>query len=478
MLLDVQGLAKKYGQRQVVNDVSFHVNPGEVVGLLGPNGAGKTTSFRMTCGMVRPDRGAVLLDGRDVTHWPMHRRAREGGLGYLPQQSSVFGKLTVVQNLTATMQLIGMNAKQRREETERLLEEFELTKVRDTASRLVSGGERRKVEIARCLIARPKVVMFDEPFAGVDPVKVQGLQAIIKRLAERGLGVLITDHAALAILQISERVYVIDDGNVLCCGSPAEVAQHAEVRKKYLGDNTRFEPAVAGDSRPPSQASSQASSWGREQPASSSVPSRTPRSHAQWPGHPSDLGSFAAEDHDLVAVKSKANDVADAPVSSQENEGSRHIFTFQPHAEEPTAKVTAFSFDPPSRDGHGTQSSGGRDGDVVFTRSQSPLAPERSFPSASVLDDETPVAPSGVPGEVTTWTFQPWSLPSLGAEPSGANQQPRSDGASLEFPARKQSRSAESRGQHHGGFTGPVDSSIAGLDDDLTFPQPRTVRQE
>lgn len=244
-LLDVEGLAKKYGSRQVVDGVSFHVDPGQIIGLLGPNGAGKTTSFRMTCGMVTPDRGRVLLDGKDVTTWPMHRRAREGGLGYLPQQSSVFGKLTVEQNLVATMQLLGRSARQRREETEQLLQEFGLVPIRHTLSAQVSGGERRRLEIARCLISRPKMIMLDEPFAGIDPVTVQGIQDIIRQLAARGLGILITDHAAREILQITEHTYVIAEGKVLCSGTPQEVAAHPEVRKKYLGNIESFETSAA-----------------------------------------------------------------------------------------------------------------------------------------------------------------------------------------------------------------------------------------
>lgn len=241
-LLEVTGLAKRYGRRQVVNEVSFDVDAGEIVGLLGPNGAGKTTSFRMTCGMVTPDRGRVVLDGQDVTTWPMHRRAREGGLGYLPQQSSVFGKLTVEQNLVATMQLLGRPRGQRRRETAQLLAEFGLEHIRNTLSAQVSGGERRRLEIARCLVSNPKMIMLDEPFAGIDPVTVQGIQGIIRQLADRGLGILITDHAAREILQITARTYVISEGEVLCSGTSHEVSIHPEVRRKYLGSIDSFEP--------------------------------------------------------------------------------------------------------------------------------------------------------------------------------------------------------------------------------------------
>ncbi len=285
-LLEVTGLAKRYGSRQVVNEVSFDVDAGEIVGLLGPNGAGKTTSFRMTCGMVTPDRGRVVLDGQDVTSWPMHRRAREGGLGYLPQQSSVFGKLTVEQNLVATMQLLGRPSGQRRRETAQLLAEFGLEHIRSTLSAQVSGGERRRLEIARCLVSNPKMIMLDEPFAGIDPVTVQGIQGIIRQLADRGLGILITDHAAREILQITSRTYVISEGEVLCSGTPHEVSIHPEVRKKYLGTIDSFEPttrssqptvsrqAVPPQAVPPQATTGQAAApqfVAREQPGSPST---------------------------------------------------------------------------------------------------------------------------------------------------------------------------------------------------------------
>ena len=274
-ILVTQGLAKKYGRRQVVNDVSFEVDAGEIVGLLGPNGAGKTTSFRMTCGMVTPDRGSVTLANQNVTNWPMHQRAREGGLGYLPQQSSVFGKLTVEQNLTATMQLLGMKQAERKLETERLLEEFQITKIRNTNSARVSGGERRRLEIARCLVSKPKIIMLDEPFAGIDPVTVQGIQQIIKRLAESGIGILITDHAAREILQITGRTYVISEGEVLCSGSAQEVASHPEVREKYLGAIESIVPAGVG-SNPGFTAASAASQSSYAPQLATATTTRTP----------------------------------------------------------------------------------------------------------------------------------------------------------------------------------------------------------
>lgn len=254
-LLETHGLAKTYGKREVVSDVSFSVDQGQIVGLLGPNGAGKSTSFRMTCGFVNPDRGRVLLDGKDVTSWPMQRRAKEGKLGYLPQQTSVFGKLTVKQNLTATMQLLGFSRKKIREESARLLEEFQITKIQNSDPLKISGGERRRLEIARCLISNPKVIMLDEPFAGIDPVTVQSIQKIIRRLADSGIGILITDHAAREILQITSKTYVVSAGKVLCSGSAAEVATHPEVKEKYLGEIETHLPEITAAQRPNSQES-------------------------------------------------------------------------------------------------------------------------------------------------------------------------------------------------------------------------------
>lgn len=235
-ILQAEMLVKTYGSRRVVDGVSIHVGPGEVVGLLGPNGAGKTTSFRMICGLTRPDSGTVLLGGQDVTHWPMHVRAREGGMGYLPQQSSVFAKLSAQDNLTGIMQLLGYGRRQQRERCEELLEQFQITHVRRTAAGRLSGGERRRLEIARCLIPRPRIIMLDEPFAGIDPVTVQSIQQIIRGLAEGGISILITDHAAREILQITDRTCVVSEGRILCSGTAEQIVQHAEVRQKYLGE--------------------------------------------------------------------------------------------------------------------------------------------------------------------------------------------------------------------------------------------------
>ncbi len=235
-ILQVQGLVKSYGRRRVVDGVDFQVDRGEIVGLLGPNGAGKTTCFRMTCGMIEPDKGKVLLGGVDVTEWPMYRRARDGGMGYLAQESSVFRKLSAEQNLLAMMELLGMPSKTRRVRCKQLLEQFKITEVRKTKAARLSGGERRRLEIARCLISDPEIILLDEPFAGIDPVTVQSIQQIIRDLRDRNISILITDHAAREILQVTDRTYVISEGKVLCHGSADEIIRHEEVKRKYLGE--------------------------------------------------------------------------------------------------------------------------------------------------------------------------------------------------------------------------------------------------
>ncbi|MFG0261716.1 MAG: LPS export ABC transporter ATP-binding protein [Novipirellula sp. JB048] len=235
-ILQAIDLQKTYGRRRVVDGVNLHVDEAEIVGLLGPNGAGKSTSFRMICGMVEPDRGAVYLEGRDVTDWPMFRRARDGHMGYLPQEPSVFKKLTVEQNISALLELLGMDRAARKQRTQQLLEEFNITHIRKSRAAGLSGGERRRLEIARCLVSNPKIVMLDEPFAGIDPVTVQSIQGVIKQLRDGGISVLITDHAAREILGTVDRCYVIYQGQVLIDGSPDEVKEHPKVREEYLGD--------------------------------------------------------------------------------------------------------------------------------------------------------------------------------------------------------------------------------------------------
>lgn len=235
-VLEAIDLQKTYGRRRVVDGVNLRVARAEIVGLLGPNGAGKSTSFRMICGMIQPDRGRVYLDGRDVTDWPMFRRARDGHMGYLPQEPSVFKKLTVEQNISALLELLGMDRKQRKERTDELLEEFNITHLRKSRAAGLSGGERRRLEIARCLVSDPKIVMLDEPFAGIDPVTVQSIQGVIRQLRNSGISVLITDHAAREILGTVDRCYVIYQGQVLIDGTPEEVKRHPKVREEYLGD--------------------------------------------------------------------------------------------------------------------------------------------------------------------------------------------------------------------------------------------------
>ena len=256
-LLKVEGLVKIYGRRRVVDGVDFEVGNGEVVGLLGPNGAGKTTSFRMACGMIRPNRGRVLLGGTDVTNWPMYRRARDGGLGYLAQDASVFRKLTVEQNLLAMLEVLGNDAKTCRRRTDELLEQFNISELRKSQAISLSGGERRRLEIARCLVSDPKIILLDEPFAGIDPVTVESIQAMILALRQQGISILITDHFAQATLQITDRTYLVRKGKVLCHGSPEEVRNNAEAKRFYFGhgmDADAEEGAEEGSEQLPGEA--------------------------------------------------------------------------------------------------------------------------------------------------------------------------------------------------------------------------------
>jgi lipopolysaccharide export system ATP-binding protein len=236
-MLEVQGLVKYYGARCVVDGVDFRVDQGEIVGLLGPNGAGKTTSFRMTCGMIEPNQGKVLLNNLDVTRWPMFRRAREGGMGYLAQESSVFRKLTVEKNLLGVMELLGMDRKTRHARCDELLDQFDIKRLRKAVALSLSGGERRRLEIARALVSNPKIILLDEPFTGIDPVTIASIQKIIRGLKQDGIAILITDHQVRETLQITDRSYVIRAGKVLCHGSPHEVLSHPEAREYYFGEN-------------------------------------------------------------------------------------------------------------------------------------------------------------------------------------------------------------------------------------------------
>ncbi|MGI9518270.1 MAG: LPS export ABC transporter ATP-binding protein [Pirellulaceae bacterium] len=235
-ILQAEQLAKTFGRRRVVDGVSLVVQPGEIVGLLGPNGAGKTTTFRMICGLLKPDQGTVMLAGTDVTDWPMYQRARSGGMGYLPQQSSVFTKLTVEQNLLAMMQLLKMDRRTQQKRCDELLNQFQIERLRRSRAGKLSGGERRRLEIARCLVSSPEIIMLDEPFAGIDPVTVQNIQEVIRQLRETGISILITDHAAREILQITDRTYVVSEGRILCSGSAEQIVEHEEVKRKYLGE--------------------------------------------------------------------------------------------------------------------------------------------------------------------------------------------------------------------------------------------------
>ena len=235
-LLKVRSLVKSYGRRRVVDGVDFEVYPGEIVGLLGPNGAGKTTTFRMVCGMIDPDAGRVTLAGQDVTNWPMYRRAKDGGMGYLAQESSVFRKLSVQKNLLGVMELLGMNRKVRSRRAEQLMEQFGIAHLRRSKAMSLSGGERRRLEIARALVSDPQIILLDEPFTGIDPVTIDSIQQIIRDLRDRGISILITDHQVRETLEITDRSYVIRGGQVLCHGRPREVLSHPEARKHYFGE--------------------------------------------------------------------------------------------------------------------------------------------------------------------------------------------------------------------------------------------------
>ena len=234
-ILVAEGLVKTYQRRRVVDGVDLHVEAGEIAGLLGPNGAGKSTCFKMICGLVRPDKGRVFLLNHEVTRLPLFQRSRLG-MGYLPQQSSLFNKLTVQANLLGMMQLLGYGRRERKQRCEYLLEQFNIKHVRKSKAETLSGGERRRLEIARCLVSDPKIIMLDEPFAAIDPVTVQNIQQVIRDLAEQGIAILITDHAAREILQITDRTYVVSDGRILCSGSADEITSHPEVKQKYLGE--------------------------------------------------------------------------------------------------------------------------------------------------------------------------------------------------------------------------------------------------
>lgn len=236
MILRAENLIKKYKQRTVVNDVSFDVSQGEIVGLLGPNGAGKTTSFYMIVGLIKPNEGTIFLDDEDITTDPMYRRAQKG-IGYLAQEASVFRKLSVEDNIMAILEMTKMGKEERHEKLEELINEFSLHKVRKNRGDLLSGGERRRTEIARALAASPNFILLDEPFAGVDPIAVEEIQTIVAKLKQKNIGILITDHNVQETLSITDRAYLLFEGKILESGTPEVLAANEMVRRVYLGSN-------------------------------------------------------------------------------------------------------------------------------------------------------------------------------------------------------------------------------------------------
>lgn len=237
--LAVYNLGKRYGQRTVVQDVSLVVRQGEAVGLLGPNGAGKTTVFYMITGLVKADKGVIALDGKDVTALPMYQRARLG-VGYLPQEASIFRGLNVEDNIRAVLEIVEPNKREREATLERLLEEFDIARLRKAPSIALSGGERRRCEIARALAGKPAFMLLDEPFAGIDPIAVGDIQDLVRHLKQRGIGVLITDHNVRETLGLIDRAYIIHSGRVLTEGTPDEIVDHPEARRLYLGESFRM----------------------------------------------------------------------------------------------------------------------------------------------------------------------------------------------------------------------------------------------
>ncbi|MBN8879614.1 MAG: LPS export ABC transporter ATP-binding protein [Sphingobacteriales bacterium] len=236
MAIYAKNLVKRYGKRTVVNHVSFEVGQGEIVGLLGPNGAGKTTSFYQVVGLVRPDEGQVFLDQDDITSLPMYKRAKMG-IGYLPQEASVFRKLSVEDNISAVLEMTSLSKTEQKDRLESLLDEFRLHHVRKSNGDVLSGGERRRTEIARALAVSPKFILLDEPFAGIDPIAVEDIQAIVARLKYKNIGILITDHNVTETLSICDRAYLLIDGKIFQQGSAEELAADEQVKKLYLGRN-------------------------------------------------------------------------------------------------------------------------------------------------------------------------------------------------------------------------------------------------
>jgi ABC-type (unclassified) transport system, ATPase component len=239
MILKSENLFKKYKYRMVVNGVSIHVKQGEVVGLLGPNGAGKTTTFYMTVGLIKPYDGSVYLDDKEITNWPMYQRSR-AGVGYLSQEPSIFRGMTVENNLMSIAQMLPVSKKEQKDKVNGLLEDFGLTKLRKQLSVTLSGGEKRRLEIARALVSDPKFLLLDEPFVGIDPITVSDIQGIIAKLKNRGLGILITDHNVRETLEIIDRAYIIYEGKILLEGNAKELLESPKAKKVYLGENFKM----------------------------------------------------------------------------------------------------------------------------------------------------------------------------------------------------------------------------------------------
>ena len=239
MFIQTEDLVKAYKERNAVNGVSIRVDQGQIVGLLGPNGAGKTTTFYMIVGIERPTAGKITIDGKDITRLPIHKRAAYG-IGYLPQEASIFRKLTVEDNLLAMLETTKLSKKEQREKAEALMEEFSITQLRDRLGIQLSGGERRRVEIARCLVMAPAFILLDEPFAGIDPLAVNDIQGIISHLKNRGMGVLITDHNVRETLSIVDKAYILSEGKILLEGSPEMIANDPIAKKFYLGEEFRM----------------------------------------------------------------------------------------------------------------------------------------------------------------------------------------------------------------------------------------------
>lgn len=239
-ILEAVNIRKVYKKRVVVQDASYRVAQGECVGLLGPNGAGKTTSFYMIVGMIKPAGGKILLDGKDITRKAMYKRSKMG-ISYLPQEPSVFRKMTVADNIMAILELQSLSRKERKEQLEKLLEDFNITHIRKSKGYMLSGGERRRCEIARALACNPKFVLLDEPFAGIDPIAVEDIMNMVHSLKKRGIGVLITDHNVHETLSITDRAYILIEGKIFCSGGAEEIAANEDVRRKYLGQSFKLE---------------------------------------------------------------------------------------------------------------------------------------------------------------------------------------------------------------------------------------------